>query len=89
MGRRRSPLSAAKALPWAMVLDAATVVNSHWRSLKDSDRRRVGELIRKSKGNPGSLTKRERDELRRIAGRLDVPGMARDLLPFARRGRRR
>jgi hypothetical protein len=72
-----------------MVLDAATVVNSHWRNVKESDRRRLGELIRKSKGKPGSLSKRDRDELRRIAGKLDFPGMARDLLPFARRGRRR
>jgi hypothetical protein len=71
-----------------MVVNAATVVNSHWRNLKESDRRRVGELVRKSKGNPNSLSKRERDELRRIGGKLDFPGMARDLLPFGRRGRK-
>jgi hypothetical protein len=72
-----------------MVLEAATVFNSHWRNLKESDRRRVAELVRKSKGNPRALSQRERDELRKIAGRLDVPGMARDVLPFGRRGRKR
>jgi hypothetical protein len=86
----RNPLGAVKALPWALVLDAATVVNKHWHELKESERNRLGALIRKSKGNPSNLTKRERDELRKIARRLDFPGMARDLIPFARRlGRRR
>jgi hypothetical protein len=85
----RNPLTTVKGLPWALVLDAAVVVNSHWQDLKESERSRVGALIRKSKGNPRNLTKRERDELRKIADRLDVPGMARDLVPFARRMRKR
>jgi hypothetical protein len=86
----RSPLNSVKALPWALLLDAATVINSHWNELKESDRNRLGTLLRKSKGNPSNLTKRERDELRKIAGKLDFPGMARDLIPFARRlGRKR
>jgi hypothetical protein len=85
----RNPLTATKGLPWALVLDVAVVVNSHWQGLKESERRRAAELIRKSKGNPRTLTKRERDELRKIADRLDVPGMARDLIPFARRLRKR
>jgi hypothetical protein len=65
------------------------VVKSHWEDLKESERSRVGTLVRKSKGNPRNLTKRERDELRKIAGKLDVPGMARDLIPFARGLRKR
>ena len=85
----RNPLTAFKALPWAMLLDAAVVVNAHWQDLKESERSRVGALIRKSKGDPRNLSKRERDELRRIAGKLDVPGMARDLIPFAGRLRKR
>jgi hypothetical protein len=88
-GPTRNPLGALKALPWAVLLDAAAVVNSHWHELKESERNRLGVLIRKSKGNPSNLTKRERDELRKIAGKLDVPGMARDLIPFARRLRKR
>jgi hypothetical protein len=89
-GQTRNPLGALKALPWALVLDAATVLNSHWQELKESERDRVATLLRKSKGNPSNLSKRERDELRKIAGKLDFPGMARDLIPFARRlGRRR
>jgi hypothetical protein len=85
----RNPLDVVKALPWALVLDAATVVNSHWNELKETDRNRLGALIRKSKGNPSNLSKRERDELRKIIGKLDFPGMARDLIPFAGRLRKR
>jgi hypothetical protein len=85
----RNPLTAVKGLPWVLLLDAAVVVNSHWQELKESERNRVGALIRKSKGDPRNLTKRERDELRKIAGKLDVPGMARDLIPFAGRLRKR
>ena len=86
----RSPLNVVKALPWALLIDAATVLNAHWNQLKESDRDRLGALLRKSKGNPSKLTKRERDELRKIAGKFDFPGIARDLVPFARRlGRKR
>jgi hypothetical protein len=83
--RGRNPLTAVKGLPWVLLMDAAVVVNAHWQALKESERSRVGALIRKSKGDPRNLTKRERDELRKIAGKLDVPGMARDLIPFAGR----
>jgi hypothetical protein len=85
----RTSLTAVKRLPWALALDAAVVVKAHWENLKESERSRVSELILKSKGNPRNLTKRERDELRRIGAKLDVPGMARDLVPFARRVRKR
>ena len=84
----RNPLKAIKRLPWALALDAAVVVKSRWEGLKSSERDRVSDLIRKSKGNPRNLTKRERDELRRIAAKLDFPGLARDLVPFARRLRK-
>ena len=86
---RRGPFFAVKTAPWALALELAMVANAHWQELKDSERRRLGELIRKSKGNPRALNQRERDELRKIAAKLDFPGMARDLVPFARRFRRR
>jgi hypothetical protein len=88
-GPGRNPIGAVKALPWAILLDAATVANAHWHALKASERERLGTLVRKSKGNPSNLTKRERDELRKIAGKLDFAGMARDLIPFGRRLRKR
>jgi hypothetical protein len=43
--------------------------------------------VRKSKGNPSNLSKRERDELKRLVVKLDVPAMGRALIPFV--GRRR
>jgi transposase len=79
-----------KALPWAAVLQAGMVVGDRWRRLSEKDRLRVRTLLRQSGGRPSKLSARERKELRQLAGKLDLKGMGRDLLPLARsRGRRR
>ena len=75
--------------PWLLALQAAVVAGQHWRALDEKDRHRLTTLLRDSRGWPGNLTSRERDELRKLAARLDLPGIGRDLLPLARRGRRR
>jgi hypothetical protein len=79
-----------KALPWAAALQAGMVVGDRWRRLSEKDRLRVRSLLRQSGGRPGNLTSKERRELRQLAGKLDLKGMGRELLPLARgRGRRR
>jgi hypothetical protein len=78
-----------RALPWAVVLEVAAVASRHWREIDERDRRRMGELVRKSRGRPGNLSPRERAELRRLVGALDLPRLGRELLPFGRAGRRR
>jgi len=82
-------LSRLRAVPWAVALEAASVAHRHWRALSESERSRLTGLIRSSKGNPRSLSARERSELTRLLAKLDVPGIGRDLLPFAGRLRGR
>jgi hypothetical protein len=79
----------AKALPWAVLLQAGTVLGKRWRSLSANDRARLAQLTRESKGRLGTLSAKERRELRKLVGKLDLKGMSRELLPLARGGRRR
>jgi hypothetical protein len=79
-----------KALPWAIVLQAVMVVGKRWRALSENERARVASLLRRSGGRPGNLSARERKELRKLAGKLDLKGLARELggLSRGRRGKR-
>lgn len=85
-----------KRLPWAALLQGAFAVGSRWRALSASERARVGELVRESRGRPGNLDKRQRRELRQLVDRLDLRGLGRELAlvaraarsPRGRRGRR-
>ncbi|HEV7163291.1 MAG TPA: hypothetical protein VGN25_08565 [Solirubrobacteraceae bacterium] len=78
-----------KALPWAALLQAAVVVGKRWRSLSEKERSRLSSLVRESGGRLGSLSAKERKELGQLAGKLDLKGMARELVPIARGGRKR
>ena len=62
-------------------------MRAHLDSLTPKERRRVAQILRKSKGNPINVTPAERAELRRLAGKLDMPRLARDVASL--RGRRR
>ena len=77
-----------KELPWAAMLSAAVVVGERWRQLSEKDRARLTELLRESRGRLANLTDKERRELRRLAGKLDVKGMSRDLVLIVRGARR-
>lgn len=82
----------ARALPWIVLLESAVAVREHWMRLSAADRARVTKLLKKSGGRPGNLTTREREELKKLARKLDPAGLGRRLLPLgrsARRGRRR
>ena len=85
--RRRLP--SPKAVPWAVLLEVASVAREHWQGLAERDRRRLSALIRKSRGRRGNLTKRERDDVRRILGKLDYKAIGKDVVPFVGRARRR
>jgi hypothetical protein len=76
-----------KALPWAAVLQAGVVVGRRWRGLSEKERARLARLVRESGGRLGNLSAKERAELRKLTGKLDISGIGRDLLPLAR-GRR-
>jgi hypothetical protein len=89
-----------KRLPimWALLAaEAAMVARRHWGALHPDSRRRMRELVTKSKGRPGNLSKDERRELISHVRQLDMRTLARDLgevaspvrLPGRRRRRRR
>ena len=84
----RSKQSRVKALPWAMMLQAVMVVGRRWTALSQKDRARLARLIGESRGRLGNLSARERSELRRLVGKLEVNRMGRELLPVLRAGRR-
>jgi hypothetical protein len=70
-----------RALPiwWAlMAAEAVVVARRHWGSLHPHSRRRLRELVSKSKGRPGNLSKDERRELIHHVRQLDLMGLARD-----------
>jgi hypothetical protein len=71
-----------KAVPWMLLLEAAMVARAHWALLDDRDRRALGQIVKKSHGNPMNLTKDERGELARIVRRLDLITAGRKLMPF-------
>jgi hypothetical protein len=81
------------AIPWLAVARTAMIVGRRWTALSAKDRARLVGLVRESRGRVGNLSVRQRLELRRLAGRLDLKGMTRELLLVARgsgrRGRRR
>jgi hypothetical protein len=83
-----------KMLPWLLLFEAAQVLRSHLiENLPSEDRKRVVEVVRRSKGDPRKVTAQEREDLRRIAAGLDLLSLGSHMLPIfgraTRRGRRR
>ncbi|MCW3011133.1 MAG: hypothetical protein JWO90_1537 [Solirubrobacterales bacterium] len=79
-----------RGTPWLLVIQAALAARDHWSVLTPEERTDLARLLRATRGRPSNLTAREKAELRRLVGRLDLPGLGKDLLPLARkkRGRR-
>jgi hypothetical protein len=75
-----------RALPWATIAQAGFVIGRRWAALSAKDRARLLRLARESRGSIGNLSLKQRAELHMLAGRLDVKGIGRELLPLARRG---
>jgi hypothetical protein len=74
VGKRAIPIA------WALVMaEAAFVLRRHWGSLHPHSRRRMRELVAKSKGRPGLLTREERRELIDHVRQLDLRGLAAEL----------
>jgi len=80
-----------KALPWVTLAQAGLVIGRRWRTLSQKDRARLARLVRDSGGRPSNLRPKERKELRKLAEKLDIKGMSRELVTLARgrRGRRK
>jgi len=82
----RAPLR--KAIPWLMLYEVARASKSHWDSLDPKDRKRLTELLRKSKGKPQNLSAGERAELRDLAKRLQWVRFGMSAATAAAMGRR-
>jgi hypothetical protein len=78
-----------RALPWAALLQGALVVGRRWKGLSAKDRERIKELLAESGGRVNRLSSKQRKELRKLAGKLDLKGMSRELMALRGRGRRR
>lgn len=78
-----------KAVPWLLMMQAALTAREHWDVLTAAERTALTRLLRTAKGRPSNLTTRERAELRRLVGRLDLPGLGKDLMPLAAKSRRK
>jgi len=81
--------SRVKALPWLALLQASVILGERWRALSDKDRARLTRLMRESRGRLGNLSVKERDELRRLVGKLDLKGAGPELTALVRNTYRR
>jgi len=83
-------LTALRRVPWVLLFEAARVTHGHVMDrTSPADRRRVMQLVRRTKGNPLALTARERSELKAIADKLQLGQLAGALSPLGRRRLRR
>jgi hypothetical protein len=78
-----------KALPWVVLARGGMVLGKRWSALSSKERARLAGLLRQSRGRVRSLSSRERNELRRLVGKLDLKGARRELLALRGGGRRR
>jgi hypothetical protein len=85
----KSKRERVRALPWAALLQAGFAIGRRWRALSEKDRARLSGLVRGSRGRLGNLSEKERTELRKLAGKLDLRGMGGELATLLRGGRGR
>ncbi len=69
-----------RAIPWAALLQGTIVVGSRWQRLSVSERERLRTLLAASGGRIHRLSAKDRKELRKLADKLDLKGMGRELL---------
>jgi hypothetical protein len=88
--RSKTARERVAALPWALMLQGGLVVGRRVSDLSARDRARLAQLLRQSRGWPARLGERDRAELRKLLGKLDIRAMSSELLPLVRRhGKRR
>jgi hypothetical protein len=90
-GQGKSKLKHVRDLPWALLLQMGVVLGKRWRSLSSKDRAHLTRLTRESQGRLGNLSDKQRKELKKLVGKLDLKSTIRELvlLTRARRWRKR
>jgi hypothetical protein len=81
--------STVGAVPWLTVARVAMVVSRHWNALSTKERARLAQLVGESRGRASNLSGKQRSELAKLARKLDLKGLGRDLWPLVRGGRGR
>jgi hypothetical protein len=93
VSKRRESQSLVKstvgAVPWLTVARVAMVVSRHWNALSTKERARLAQLVGESRGRASNLSGKQRSELAKLARKLDLKGLGRDLWPLVRGGRGR
>jgi hypothetical protein len=81
----------AEAVPWATIGGGGLIVGKRWAALSAKERARFTQLVRDSRGRVSNLSAKQRAELRKLAGKLDLKGMSSELLRLLRgeRGKHR
>jgi hypothetical protein len=74
-----------RAIPWVLLFDAAMIARDRWGRLTPGERAHLAAILRKSRGRPGNLTPKERADFRRLAEKLDLVGVVREVGPLRRR----
>ncbi len=81
--RKKKPQEGTRAkrlaVPWAL-LQGTIVVGARWQRLSANERERLTALLRDSRGRIDRLSSRERKELRKLVDKLDLKGMAKELV---------
>ncbi|UGS37554.1 hypothetical protein [Capillimicrobium parvum] len=66
-------LSLRRKVSWLLLFEVARMGYGHLTEVTSpEDRRRVVDIVRRSKGRPQNITAGDKDELRRIAGQLEL-----------------
>lgn len=93
MTRSRSkaakPLHAVKGLPWPALAGATLAIGKRWRALSEKERARLLSLLREMGVRPDRLSDKQRKELHKLLGKLDLRGLSGDVSRLVRRVRKR
>ena len=83
-----SRLSKVRAVPWLIVFEAARVASKHFTDVTSpAERRRLREILTRTKGMPQLLTEVEKRDLRRIGKKVDLKALGTELAPQLMRAR--
>ena len=76
-------------VPWLILFEVLRATRDHWDRLDPTDRARVSDLMRRTHGNPRTLTEADRRELRDLSRRLRLRRLGLSIGSAAVIGRRR
>jgi hypothetical protein len=79
--------STVGAVPWLTLTRAAMIVSRRWNALSAKERAHLAQLVTESRGRVSNLSLKQRAELRKLARKLDLKGMGRELWPLFRSSR--